>query len=266
MFNESDARELIGTELHATDDKVGKIGQVYLDDQTGKPEWATVNTGFFGTSESFVPLEGASRNGDGVTVPYTKGQIKDAPNVDPSDGHISESQEADLYRHYGLSYSESHSDSGLPEGTATTGTTGTPHAETGHHAGHDADHDTDQESVVRSEEELNVGKERVETGRARLRKYVVTEEENVTVPVKKEKVRLETEPLTDEDRARGVGGISEDDAEVTLSEERVVVDKETVAKEKVGLHKEVEEHEETVSEGVRKERVEVEGDVDQTRR
>lgn len=259
MFNESDARQLIGTELHASDDKVGKIGQVYLDDQTGKPEWATVNTGFFGTSESFVPLEGASRNGDGVTVPYTKDQIKDAPNVDPSDGHISESQEADLYRHYGLSYSESRSDSGLPEGTAATGT---PHTGTGHDTGRATDH----ESVVRSEEELNVGKERVETGRARLRKYVVTEEENVTVPVKKEKVRLETEPLTDEDRARGVGGISEDDAEVTLSEERVVVDKETVAKEKVGLRKEVEEHEETVSEDVRKERVEVDGDVDQTRR
>lgn len=264
MFNESDARQLIGTELHASDDKVGKIGQVYLDDQTGKPEWATVNTGFFGTSESFVPLEGASRHEDGVAVPYTKNQVKDAPNVDPSNGHISESQEADLYRHYGLSYSESRSDSGLPDETA--GTAGTPHADTGHETGHVAGHGAGQESVVRSEEELNVGKERVETGRARLRKYAVTEEENITVPVKKEKVRLETEPLTDEDRARGVGGISEEDAEVTLSEERVVVDKETVAKEKVGLRTEVEEHEETVSEDVRKERVEVEGDVDDTRR
>ena len=88
----------------------------------------------------------------------------------------------------------------------------------------------------------------------------------MTVPVKKEKVRLETEPLTDEDRARGVGGITEGETEVTLSEERVVVDKETVAKEKVGLVKEVEEDQETVSEEVRKERVEVEGDVDDTRR
>lgn len=246
MYDQTEARELIGSDLHASDDKVGRIGQIYLDDQTGKPEWATVNTGFFGTSESFVPLTDAHRADKGLAVPYTKSQIKDAPNVDPESGHLSEDQEAQLYRHYGLQYSEGRSDSGLPEGHAgTTGTTGTG---------------TD-ESLVRREEELNVGKEKVQTGQARLRKYVVTEDESVTVPVRKEKVRLEREPLTDEDRAAGAGTISEGETDVTLSEERVVVDKETVAKEKVGLHKDVEETEETVSEQVRKEQVDVEGDV-----
>lgn len=261
MFNETDAQHLIGSDLiGANDDKVGRIGQIYLDDQTGRPEWATVHTGFFGTHESFVPLEGAQRVSSGLAVPYAKDQIKDAPNVDPSNGHISEDQEAELYRHYGLAYSESRSDSGLPEGGAPAGSVGRDHAEHAH-TGVEG-----QDSLVRSEEELHVGKERVETGRARLRKYVVTEEETVTVPVKKEKVRLETETLTDEDRARGAGGIAEGETEVTLSEERVVVDKETVAKEKVGLVKEVEEDQETVSEEVRKEHVEVEGDVDDTRR
>lgn len=249
MYDQTDARELIGSDLHASDDKVGRIGQIYLDDQTGKPEWATVNTGFFGTSESFVPLTDAHRGDGGLAVPYTKSQIKDAPNVDPDSGHLSEDQEAELYRHYGLHYSESRSDSGLPEGHAgTTGTSGTGTTGT-------------DESLVRREEELNVGKEKVQTGQARLRKYVVTEDETVTVPVRKEKVRLEREPLTDEDRAAGAGTISEGETDVTLSEERVVVDKETVAKEKVGLHKDVEETEETVSEQVRKEQVDVEGDV-----
>lgn len=253
MYDQTDARELIGSDLHASDDKVGRIGQIYLDDQTGKPEWATVNTGFFGTSESFVPLADAHRADGGLAVPYTKSQIKDAPNVDPDEGHLSEDQEAQLYRHYGLQYSESRSDSGLPDGHAgTTGQAGT--AGTTEHSGRD-------ESMVRREEELNVGKEKVQTGRARLRKYVVTEDETVTVPVRKEKVRLEREPLTDEDRAAGTGTISEGETDVTLSEERVVVDKETVAKEKVGLRKEVEETEETVSEQVRKEQVDVDGDV-----
>ena len=254
MYDQTDVRELIGSDLHASDDKVGRIGQIFLDDQTGKPEWATVNTGFFGTSESFVPLADAHRADGGLAVPYTKSQIKDAPNVDPESGHLSEDQEADLYRHYGLQYSEARSDSGLPDGHA--GTAGTTDTGTRTRTGTGTD-----ESMVRREEELNVGKEKVQTGQARLRKYVVTEDETVTVPVRKEKVRLEREPLTDEDRAAGAGTISEGETDVTLSEERVVVDKETVAKEKVGLHKDVEETEETVSEQVRKEQVDVEGDV-----
>src|SRR5919107_4948404 len=91
-------------------DKIGKAGQVYLDDATGTPTWITVNTGLFGTSESFVPLEGASFNGgDRVEVAYSKSQVKDAPRV-AADGHLEVSEEAELYRYYGLS-----------EGTTTTG-------------------------------------------------------------------------------------------------------------------------------------------------
>jgi len=246
MFNEQDARQLIGADLYAaSEQKVGRIGQVYLDDQTGRPEWATVQTGLFGTSESFVPLEGAQRVSSGVAVPYAKDQIKDAPRVEAGDGHIAEGQEAQLYRHYGISYSEDRGDSGLPDGS--------PAADVSSARG--------EEGLLRSEEELNVGTERVETGAARLRKYVVTEEQNVTVPVRKEKVRLESEPVTGEDRKLG-DEIAEGETEVTLSEERPVVHKETVAKERVGLVKEVEEDQAAISEDVRKERVEVEGDVD----
>jgi uncharacterized protein (TIGR02271 family) len=251
MLDRQNAQQFIGADLYAeSDQKVGRIGQIYLDDQTGRPEWATVNTGFLGGNESFVPLEGAQQTESGLAVPYSKDHIKDAPSVDPGEGHIAEDQEATLYQHYGLSYSRSHSESGLPEGgpPATGGAPGTT---------------TGEESVVRSEEQMHVGKERVETGRARLRKYVVTEEESVSVPVRKEKARLETEPLTDEDRARGAE-IAEDDAEVTLTEERPVVHKETVAKEKVGLTTDVEEEQRTVGGEVRKERVEVEGDVEGT--
>jgi len=101
-------------------DKIGKAGQVYLDDATGTPSWITVNTGLFGTSESFVPLEGASFNGgDRVEVAYEKSQVKDAPRV-AADGHLEVSEEEELYRYYGLG--------GTTTGTAdysdtTTGTT-----------------------------------------------------------------------------------------------------------------------------------------------
>ena len=82
-------------------DKVGKVGQVYLDDATGQPNWVTVNTGLFGGSETFIPLDEATQDGDDLRVPYTKAFIKDAPNLD-ADSHVDESQEDELYRYYGL--------------------------------------------------------------------------------------------------------------------------------------------------------------------
>ena len=124
----NDHGRFIGQTLYSSDnEKVGKIGQVFLDDDTDRPEFLTVNTGLFGMSESFVPAADADVNGDGVHVPFTKDQVKDAPNVDVANGHLDQSEERRLYEHYGLTYSERSSDSGLPEGgtTGTTGTTGT---------------------------------------------------------------------------------------------------------------------------------------------
>ena len=68
-------------------DKIGSIGQIYLDDNTGEPQWVTVKTGLFGTSESFVPLDGATLSGGDVVVKYDKATVKDAPRVD-ADGNI----------------------------------------------------------------------------------------------------------------------------------------------------------------------------------
>src|SRR5215211_6119173 len=84
-------------------DKVGSIEAIYVDDQSGEPEWALVNTGLFGTKSTFVPLAQASERNDDVQVPYDKQLVKDAPNMDP-DGHLSEAEEQQLWRHYGLEY------------------------------------------------------------------------------------------------------------------------------------------------------------------
>lgn len=258
MITQNQVRDLIGSQLvDSTDQKVGKIGQIYLDDQTGQPEWATVNTGFFGSSESFVPLAEADVQGDQLRVPYTKDQIKNAPNVDADNGgHLDQSEEGSLYKHYGLDYSESRSDSGLPDsGTSDRTTTG---------AGHDTSGPNTDDSMTRSEEQLHAGKETVTAGKARLRKWVETEEQQVSVPVKKEKARLETEPITDANRGSAMSGaaITEEEHEVTLTEERPVVAKEAVPVERVKLTKETEQHDEQVSEEVRKERIAADGDVD----
>jgi uncharacterized protein (TIGR02271 family) len=118
--------------------------------------------------------------------------------------------------------------------------------------------------MTRSEEQVHAGTEKVTAGKARLRKWVETEDVNVTVPVAKEKARLETEPITEANRDSALAGpdISEDEHEVTLTEERPVVAKETVPVERVKLSKDTEQSEAQVSEQVRKERIEAEGDVD----
>src|ERR671916_292319 len=115
MPNLDELQSWHGRTLIARDgDKIGSIGDVYLDDRTGRPEWLTVKTGLFGMRESFVPTAEARADGDVVRVPYEKSQVKDSPNVD-ADGALSQEEEARLYRHYGLNYTERSSDSGLAE-------------------------------------------------------------------------------------------------------------------------------------------------------
>jgi uncharacterized protein (TIGR02271 family) len=238
----------------ANGDKIGTIEEIYLDSQTGEPEWALVNTGMFGTKSSFVPLRDVTEEEDTLRVPYDKAQVKGAPQMDP-DGQLSQREESELYRHYGLEYTESESDSGLPEGGAgTTDTAGT--------TGHDTSGPTTDDAMTRSEEELRVGTTEREAGRARLRKYVVEDEVTQTVPVKREEVRVEREPVTDANAGAATDGpaISEEEHEVVLHEEQAVVDKQAVPKERVRLDKETFTEEEQVSDTVRQERIDVDGD------
>jgi uncharacterized protein (TIGR02271 family) len=241
-------------------DKIGRIEEIYLDTETNRPEWALVNTGLFGTKSTFVPIVQASEESGKLRVPFEKGQVKDAPRVDAA-GELSQQEEGELYRHYGMQYSESRSDTGLPEGGAGTGTTGAGTAE------RDLSGRETDEATTRSEEELEVGTRQRETGRARLRKYVVTEDVETTVPVSREEVRVEREPITDANVEAATSGpdISEAEHEVTLRTEQPVVEKRVEPKERVRLEKDTVTEEQPVSEEVRKERVEVEGAEDRER-
>ena len=118
--------------------------------------------------------------------------------------------------------------------------------------------------MTRSEEELRVGTTERESGRARLRKYVVEEEVTKTVPVRREEVRVEREPITDANRGDAVDGpaISEEEHEVVLHTEEVVVDKQAVPKERIRLETDVTTDDETVSDTVRKEQIDVDGNAD----
>jgi len=273
--DQNDVTRLSGATVRdSSGNKIGKVAQVYLDDSSGEPEWVTVRTGLFGTKESFVPLAASRFDGNEIVVDATKDKVAGAPKVD-QDGHISEQEEAEIYRYYGIStvgYGTT-AGTGYPSGTTyagptgTTGTTGTVDRDgdglndwvEGSAVGRDTSGPTTDDAMTRSEEQLRAGTEQVETGRARLRKYVVTDTEQVQVPVSREEVRVEREPITDANRDAAYDGpaISEEEHEVTLRAERPVVQTEAVPVERVRLDKETVTDTETVSGEVRREQVDV---------
>ncbi|GHD41481.1 hypothetical protein GCM10008097_06240 [Mycetocola manganoxydans] len=266
MIDTSSIDSVIGsTAYDSSGDKIGKVGQVYVDPDDGRALWASVNTGFFGTSESFVPLEDASLGTDGLRVGYEKDFVKDAPRVDV-DGELSPADQDALYEYYGMTGTGSYTSGGTGGGTDTTRTEAS-HTDTDRSGGvggpgQDTSGPNTDSAMTRSEEQLNVGTQKVQTGKARLRKYVVTEQQNVTVPVQREEVRLEREPITDANVGDALSGpdLSDEEHEVTLTEERVVVDKETVPVERVRLDKETVTEQQNVTEDVRHEEIELDGD------
>jgi uncharacterized protein (TIGR02271 family) len=225
-------------------ERIGKVDELYVDDETGQPSFFAVTTGLFGRSTSFVPVEGADWTGDEVRMPYPKDKVKDAPRMDP-DGHLEPEQEEELYRYYGLS----------APSAATVG------GERDRTEGYDTSGPMTDDAMTRSEEELRVGTAPRETGRARLRKYVVTEQVQTSVPVAREEVRVEREPITEANVDRATSGpeLSEEEHEVVLHEEQPVVEKKAVPKERVRLEKDTVTDEEQVTETVAKERIDTEG-------
>src|SRR3954469_869401 len=281
MITEQQISQVIGNTAVGSDGgKLGKVGEVYLDDETGRPEWATVNTGLFGTRETFIPLAQAEFAGDQLRFPYEKAKVKDAPRANDENGHLSPEEEAELYRYYGLGYSGAPADSGPAAGTSGRGTSGRGTAGrdrdgdgvfddvAGPTVGRDTSGPTTDSAMTRSEEQLQVGTQRVEAGRARLRKYVISENVTQTVPVSREEVRVEREPITDANIGHAMDGpaISEEEHEVTLHAERPVVQKEAVPVERVRLDTETVTEQQTVSDEVRKEKLEVDdAEVDRRR-
>jgi uncharacterized protein (TIGR02271 family) len=222
-------------------------------------------------------------------VPYDKDRVKNAPNIE-TDRELSEQEEDQLYSYYGLSgttggtYDTSttsttsattDSDRGWGAGesgyqaastgtdtgmTGTTGTTGT--TDQYRTEGYDTSGPTTDDAMTRSEERLHAGTETVAAGKARLRKYVVTEQQQVTVPVTREEVRVEREPITEGNYDNAMSGpeLSEEEHEVVLTEERPVVTTEAVPVERVRLTKDQVQEQQTVSADVRKEVIDTDVD------
>lgn len=266
-------------------DKVGSVGQVYLDDATNEPTFVTVKTGLFGVKETFVPLTQASQAQDGLTVPFEKDFIKDAPNVD-ADGSLTPEEEQRIYEYYSMDYGVS--DRREHDATRRDASTQTGHAAgvaggagvgdvAGDRdvnrdrdlndravAGRDVNDrgtvgDRDDASVVVRDEQLDVHTERQATGEYRLRKHTYEDTETVEVPVQREEVVVERTQV-DPNSAEARTGRGDDEVTVTTHEDVPVVDKNVTA-EKVSLGKNTVQDTETVTETVQHEDVDIDRDV-----
>ena len=241
MISQDQLKNLTGSTLIGADgEKLGTIDTLYTDIEDGTPTFATVNTGAFGATTSFVPLADATLTGDDVTVPYNKALVKEAPRVDP-DAELTPQEEQRLYQHYNIT-------GGFGQQTVSG-------------AGQDTSGPNTDDAMTRSEERLHVGTEKTEAGRARLRKFIVSETETRTVPVSHEEVRIEREPITEGNVDKALDGpaLSEEEHEVVLTAERPVVAKETVPVERVRIGTETVTEQATITEEVRKEQIEADG-------
>jgi uncharacterized protein (TIGR02271 family) len=210
--------------------------------------------------ENFAPLAESSFTGDDLVLPFDKTVVKDSPDIADA-SHLDADEQQSLYGYYqqylgtgtNRTTVDEHAAGGYQQ-TATTRDAGYQRGE-----GYDTSGPNTDEAMTRSEENLRVGTEQVEAGRARLRKYVVTDQQSVQVPVSREEVRVEREPITDANRAEALSGgqITEEEHEVVLTAERPVVTTEAVPVERVRLGTETVTEQQTVTGDIRKEQIEV---------
>ena len=231
--------QIEGREVFTADgDKLGRVEEIYYDTATNECEWVAVKAGFLGMKRVLVPIEGAQLHEDHVDLAYTKDQLSQAPDIDDTRLR-SDDDEKVIYDHYGLEY---------------------PGASFGSYDGSRASDEGG--SVVRHEEELEVGTRTVEQGRARLRKWVETEPVSEDVTLRRETAEVHREQINQV--VDGEIGDGEQVVEVELRAEEPVVSKQTIARERVSLDKDVETDVRQVSDTVRSERVEVEREDDRS--
>lgn len=213
-------------------DRIGRLEEVFTDEASGRPEFLGIGYGFLRTQRTLVPVEGIRADDGAIQVPYDKVTVTESPDV--AGEVITPAQEQALYDHYDLE-SHVHEPAAEPAGRTEAAA-------------------TDDAAITRSEEELRVGTRTTEAGRIRLHKWVDTEHVEKHVPVEREEAYVEREPVN---RRATEAEIGEKEVEVPLEEERVVAEKEAVAKERIGITKERRTDHETVSDDLRKERVEI---------
>ena len=273
VLSERELSAAIGSPAYGPDgEKIGTVEHFFTDDRTGAPTWVAVSTGLFGTRHSVVPAGEATFAEGSVRLPVAKDAVRSAPSV--SDQHLAPEDEALLRQHYGLDAGgrpanpddvRTHDLSQPPPGSGSgdarqdtlSVSRGASHGETVPVAA--VPPPPADGAMTRSEERLRVTTERFAAKRVRVVKYVVTEEVTVTVPVRREEIRIEEVPLDADGPAVAAGTVAGAGLPevIVLHAERPVVGTEVVPVERVRLHTEVVTEHVQVRDQVRRERIDV---------
>jgi hypothetical protein len=265
MLSERELSAAIGSTAYGPNgDKIGTVESFFLDDRTGTPTWVAVSTGLFGSRHSIAPAADAAYDDGGLRLPVTADAVKAAPHM--AGDHLDPAEESALRAHYGIA----HPAPAVPPRSSELG------AEDAVPAAPEVDGRLGDGGMTRSEEQLRVGTERRPATRVRLVKYVITEDVQITVPIRREEIRIEEVPLDAPDPgpgeslvagefasggapsvtpSSGMGGLPE---EIVLHTERPVVTVEVVPSERVRLRTELVEGQETVTGQVQREQIVVE--------
>ncbi len=244
--------QLFGAEVMDSDgNPIGKVDGVWVDDATNALEFVSIKTGKLMGKTHIIPVTQARMDSGGgtITVPYTQSQVKDAPSFD-SDAELSPQDEDQVYSYYGVDRSTGQSPSELPSGAQTGryGTTGTSSRDY-------AAADTNERDMRLSEEQLQIGKRQVETGRVRLRKVVRTERQEVPVELQREQASVDRVAATGQDVPDTA--FREQEIDVPVMREEAVVNKDARVTGEVQLNKTARTETQTVGGDVRSEDVEV---------
>jgi len=268
MLTDRDLSEAVGTTAYGADgEPLGAVGHFLADDRTGRPTWAALRPDPSGPRVVVVPVAGARFADGGLRVPVRRALVDGAPPITTAE-HLDPEEERVLRHYYGV---EEGRDSGLRQEdvgpTAAPFTVPDPAATSDVPAAAPAPAAAASDgAMTRSEEQLRVRSEQVATTRVRLVKYVVTEEVQVTVPLRREEVRLEELPVDAPDPGPGEsigpdGGYAEAPTETGLPDEIVlhreepVISVRVVPAERVRLRTDLVEGQEQVSGRVQREQI-----------
>ena len=288
MLSEREVAAAIGSTAYGPDgSKIGTVENFFVDDRTGVPTWVSVTTGLFGTRHSIAPATEAQVGDGGLVLPVTAEAVKAAPRL--AGTHLDPTEEQALRTHYGLADAEPIASAPPvtdPPAAAATAS-GAPVSEpvVAEHRDEATVEVPREEApiehggMVRSEEQLRVTTEQVGATRFRLVKYVVTENVQITVPIRREEIRVEEVPLDAADGDTGEGLLQSGDLaegerpgrhtapddgrlpeEIVLHTERPVISMEVVPTERVRLRTEVVQGQETVTGQVAREQIVVDED------
>jgi len=289
MLSERELSAAIGSTAYGPNgDKIGTVESFFLDDRTGAPTWVAVTTGLFGSRHSIAPAADAAYDDGGLRLPVTADAVKAAPHM--AGDHLDPAEESALRAHYGIAHPAPAVTAPVvpvpvpaepPLRPAPQTPTGRHHsselaAEDAVPAAPEVDGRLGDGGMTRSEEQLRVGTERRPATRVRLVKYVITEDVQITVPIRREEIRIEEVPLDAPDPGPGESLVAEESAsggapsgtpssgrgglpeEIVLHTERPVVTVEVVPSERVRLRTELVEGQETVTGQVQREQIVVE--------